>query len=67
MLDNQRFALNSPVLNVPELEACLAEANSTGLSGISKLLMAAAPAVGVTLDEPTQVLLARLAERRRGA
>jgi len=51
VLQDERFALRSPLLHAPSLEAAIGETRSTGLIGAAKLLLAAAPAVGVSLPD----------------
>lgn len=45
----QRFRLNAPHINIPPIEACLIQ-NDRTLTGVTRLVLAAAPAVGAQID-----------------
>ena len=48
---DESFALRAPLQHVPAIEAAIAETEATGLKGAAKLMIAAAPAVRVSLPE----------------
>jgi tetratricopeptide (TPR) repeat protein len=50
VLQSQRFALKAPNKHSTEIELGIADAEVTGLPGVVRLLTAAAPAVGLSID-----------------
>ena len=51
VVTDESFALRAPLQHVPAIEAAIAETEATGLKGAAKLMIAAAPAVRVSLPE----------------
>jgi hypothetical protein len=51
VLKDEGFALRAPLEHTPSIEAAIADTKSSGLSGAARLMLAAAPAVKVSLSE----------------
>ena len=60
VLDNESFALHSPMLHRPAIEAAINEMPRLGLKAAARLLIAAAPAVRSSLSENWEQLLRQI-------
>ncbi|MGA2794449.1 MAG: hypothetical protein ABSE69_13120 [Roseiarcus sp.] len=60
VLNDESFALRSPMQHTPAIEAALSNMNSLGLKAAASLLLAAAPAVRAPLSESWEQLLRQI-------
>ncbi|MBP0111065.1 hypothetical protein [Bradyrhizobium vignae] len=62
VIAHETFALKAPLRHVPEMEAGLSDLDSIGLKAAARLLLAAAPAVDVSLPPHWDQLLRKIAD-----
>jgi len=60
VVEDESFALLAPLQHLPAIEAAIVEAKSSGLRGAARVMLAAAPAVRVSLTENWRELLRQI-------
>jgi hypothetical protein len=60
VLDHQAFSLLGAARNVPMIKAALDDTTTVGLRGAARIVLAAAPAVGMELPQDWEQALSRL-------